>query len=136
GNTSDNRTLRAVFFGDVSAAAAYHMHRWLGAGYEIAAYVVSHKPKRSRWRRDFYRTIFVPFCSLGRLTRQFDIPLHTAPRDLDDRKFAEFLASLDVDILISVAFSNRIPQTILGQFRCGGLNLHPALLPEYRGPNP
>jgi methionyl-tRNA formyltransferase len=112
------------------------MHRWLSANHEIAAYVISHKPQKSRWRRDFYRTIFVPFCSLGRLTRQFNIPLRTAPRDLEDREFAKFLASLNADILISVAFPNRIPQTALGQFRCGGLNLHPALLPEYRGPNP
>lgn len=39
------------------------------------------------------------------------------------------------DVLLSIHFRSLIPQDILELPRLGGVNLHPSLLPEYRGTN-
>ena len=39
-------------------------------------------------------------------------------------------------MLISYAFPTLVPQAALASFSSGGLNLHPSLLPHYRGPHP
>ena len=46
------------------------------------------------------------------------------------------LSGIKADVLISYAFPRLVPRDMLAGFRKGGLNLHPALLPNYRGPHP
>ncbi|HVC83004.1 MAG TPA: formyltransferase family protein [Chloroflexota bacterium] len=46
------------------------------------------------------------------------------------------LAGMRPDILCVACFPSRVPQTILNQAPLGGVNLHPSLLPAYRGPEP
>lgn len=48
----------------------------------------------------------------------------------------ELLASLQPDLLVVACFPYRLPQTVLQLPRFGSLNLHPALMPAYRGPAP
>lgn len=57
-------------------------------------------------------------------------------KNLRAQEFLNRLTALEADVLISVAFPHRIPEEVTDLFRCGGVNLHPALLPEYRGPHP
>ena len=40
------------------------------------------------------------------------------------------------DLGVVVAYGKIIPQNILAIFSCGVLNIHPSLLPKYRGPSP
>ncbi|WP_181175828.1 formyltransferase family protein [Mesorhizobium sp. B2-3-4] len=56
------------------------------------------------------------------------------PYDWDE--LARQLPDIAADVLICYAFATLIPQQLLGLFPKGGLNLHPALLPHYRGPHP
>ena len=51
-------------------------------------------------------------------------------------RFAALLAALDADVAISAAFPVLIPADALEVPRLGVINMHPALLPRYRGPNP
>jgi methionyl-tRNA formyltransferase len=46
------------------------------------------------------------------------------------------LASIGADLFIVVAYGKIIPQTVLDMPRLGCLNVHPSLLPKYRGPSP
>jgi methionyl-tRNA formyltransferase len=48
----------------------------------------------------------------------------------------EIFNDLEVDICILVAFGMIIPASILDKPRCGFINLHPSLLPQYRGSSP
>ncbi len=59
-----------------------------------------------------------------------------AVRDLAHPQTAAFLARLEADVACVVCFPRRIPPAILGLPRLGFLNLHPSLLPDYRGPSP
>jgi methionyl-tRNA formyltransferase len=53
-----------------------------------------------------------------------------------DRAFRDGVAELDPDILVVVAFGKIFRERFLSLFPLGGINLHPSLLPAYRGPSP
>jgi methionyl-tRNA formyltransferase len=46
------------------------------------------------------------------------------------------IAGLQPDILVSFAYGRIFPPWFLGIFPQGGVNIHPSLLPRYRGPTP
>ncbi|MDR2782596.1 MAG: methionyl-tRNA formyltransferase [Treponema sp.] len=48
----------------------------------------------------------------------------------------EAVASLAPDMLVSFAYGSIFGPKFLALFPCGGVNVHPRLLPKYRGPSP
>jgi len=48
----------------------------------------------------------------------------------------EAVAALEPDLLVCVAYGKIFGPKFLGLFAHGGINLHPSLLPKYRGPAP
>lgn len=63
----------------------------------------------------------------------FDLPIRT-----DDQRAAlqNFLAEHDIELGIVFAYGYIIPDSILSSLRHGCWNVHPSLLPRYRGPTP
>lgn len=59
------------------------------------------------------------------------VPCHT----VDHISQAQDLLS-QYDLALVFAYGALIPQEVLDAPRCGILNIHPSLLPEYRGPSP
>lgn len=57
-------------------------------------------------------------------------------RDLADPAVTAALAKLRAEAGIVACFSRRIPPEVLALLPLGVLNLHPSLLPDYRGPAP
>lgn len=53
-----------------------------------------------------------------------------------DADFIETVKSLKPDILVVVAYGKIFKQEFLSLFPKGAINLHPSLLPRYRGPSP
>jgi methionyl-tRNA formyltransferase len=51
-------------------------------------------------------------------------------------RLAPLLAAVQPDFLLSFFFPWRIPSEALALPRLGSVNLHPSVLPRYRGPNP
>jgi methionyl-tRNA formyltransferase len=49
-------------------------------------------------------------------------------------RWAAMLAPFEPDLLVSAGFPWRIPADVLALPRLGAINMHPALLPRYRGP--
>ena len=58
------------------------------------------------------------------------------PNHLKDADVIKHLASLNPDIIIVAAFGQLLPQAVLDIPRFGCINLHPSLLPKYRGSSP
>lgn len=54
----------------------------------------------------------------------------------DEAKLTQAVLTLKPDILISANYTIKIPMTLISQVNLGGLNIHPSLLPAYRGPAP
>ncbi len=57
------------------------------------------------------------------------------PVDLD-QEFINNLSDLDPDLLVVAAYGMFLPDQLLKIPQFGVLNLHPSLLPKYRGPSP
>ena len=58
------------------------------------------------------------------------------PTSLRDAETVEALRSLNADVFVVVAYGKIIPQAVLDIPRLGCVNVHPSLLPKYRGPSP
>ncbi len=53
-----------------------------------------------------------------------------------DVSLADKLQAVKADLLVVVAYGQIIPQIILDLFPIGSINVHPSLLPKYRGASP
>jgi len=58
------------------------------------------------------------------------------PESLRDPEFFKKIASLKPDLFAVAAYGKIIPQELLDLVPYGSLNIHPSLLPKYRGPSP
>jgi hypothetical protein len=59
-----------------------------------------------------------------------------AARDLAHADTLTTLAEFQADVACVACFTRRIPPAVLNRPRLGFLNIHPSLLPAYRGPEP
>ena len=53
--------------------------------------------------------------------------------NIKDSKLFEKINNFELDIIISIYYRHLIPEKILNISKLGGVNLHPSLLPKYRG---
>ena len=73
---------------------------------------------------------------VDKLAHRYDINVRTPKGLKGNTEEINFLKSLDLDLIIVVAFGLILPSEILNIPRYGVLNLHPSLLPDLRGPSP
>lgn len=55
---------------------------------------------------------------------------------LDGEEFINTIRGLNVDIAVVCSFNYKIPQVLLNSVKDGFINVHPSILPDYRGANP
>ncbi len=96
-------------------------------GHEIAAVVT--RPDRPRGRG---RKLSPP--PVKTAARRLGIPV-MQPHSLDATDFLDRLRRFDADLFVVVAFVI-LPRVVLKIPRFGSVNLHPSLLPKYRGAAP
>ena len=132
------RPLKAVFFLDAVSYLAPMLAAWREAGHEAVAFVMPQTGKVRRvLRRDRWFGRLAPTWSISRVLSAFpDTSLIKLPFPVDWQMLQSQLADMDVDVLISAYFPTKVPAKILSVFPCGGVNLHPAILPAYRGSQP
>ncbi|GFH07147.1 uncharacterized protein HaLaN_01908 [Haematococcus lacustris] len=58
------------------------------------------------------------------------------PHSAREPEFLSSLTRLDPDLCVTAAYGNMLPQRFLDLPRLGTLNIHPSLLPKFRGPAP
>lgn len=147
GNTSG---LRLLFFGMLGELSRMPLAALLDAGLHVAAVVVpaSALPRQSHTDRAPITPlppephfsslpILNPYAAphILHLAWQRQIPAF-AVNHLDATPTLATLAGLEPDLICVSCFSQRFPMTLLELPRLGCLNLHPSLLPEFRGPAP
>ena len=69
------------------------------------------------------------------LANDLNIPVFTPKTLRDDNTISEFL-SLKADVAVVVAYGLILPKEILNAYKYGCINIHPSLLPFYRGAAP
>ncbi|MBS7346140.1 MAG: methionyl-tRNA formyltransferase [Candidatus Sacchiramonaceae bacterium] len=114
-----------IFFGteDFSAIA---LERLIEDGFNIAGVITKPDSKKGRGQK-----ISMPKVKEIALLQQ--IPVFQ-PQKMS--KTAEFIQQFDQPAGVLVSFGRIIPQNIIDLFTPGIINLHPSLLPKYRGPSP
>lgn len=69
------------------------------------------------------------------LAREHKIPV-IQPSTLKTAEVVQDLASLKPELIVVAAFGQILPREVLSLPKFGCLNIHPSLLPQYRGPSP
>ncbi|MGE5309657.1 MAG: methionyl-tRNA formyltransferase [Sphaerimonospora mesophila] len=120
-----NTMTKLVFFGteDFSAPS---LEALIKAGYDIAAVVTKPDSIRGRGHQ-------VDSPTVAKIAAQHGITV-LQPQKLAD--ISDQLLSLSAAAGVLVSYGKIIPESIIQLFPNGIINLHPSLLPKYRGPSP
>ena len=98
------------------------------AGYEIpAVYTQPDRPK-GRGQQTAFSPVKESALKLGLAVKQ--------PERVRRPEIVEELSAMNADVMVVVGYGQIIPQTIIDLPRCGILNVHASLLPQYRGAAP
>lgn len=122
-----NRDL--VFFGNERLASGCTtelpiLSALLAAGHTIKLIVINERGAKSRQSKKLEVEDFAS---------ENEIELYSFDNSID---LAKRLISTKCDIAVLAAFGRIIKPEVLDIFKAGILNLHPSLLPKYRGPTP
>lgn len=74
-------------------------------------------------------------CALKAYAGPFGFPIHS-PERIGAPESLKAMASLGPDLLVLVAYGQYIPESVRSLPPLGAINLHPSLLPKYRGASP
>lgn len=67
--------------------------------------------------------------------QQHNLPVHQ-PETLKNKTEQQILHNIHADIMIDVAYGLFLPKEVLNTFKYGCINVHPSLLPRWRGAAP
>ena len=123
-NSPNNRPI--VFFG-TEEFSAISLQALIDAGFEISAIITKPDSRKGRGQKLQAPTV-------KKIGEKFNIPV------LQPSKMSEIIGSVENlpvrPIGVLVSFGRIIPQNIIELFDGGIVNVHPSLLPKYRGPSP
>ena len=119
--------MRLVFMGTPVFAVPALNHLVLN-DYEVAA--VYTQPDRPSGRG--CNTVSSP---IKQAAESFNLKI-VQPQNLKRPEVVEELAALKPDVIVVAAFGQILPQSVLSLPKYGCINIHPSLLPKYRGAMP
>jgi methionyl-tRNA formyltransferase len=135
---------RLLYFGMAGRFSAIPLTRLLAEGLPVCGVVTPARPDGpaiTRREPPAAATRALPVLgtasepSVIELAWQRGVPVYAAGRLRDPATLAA-LAALEPELIVVACFPWRLPAALLAPARLGGLNLHPSLLPEGRGPAP
>ncbi len=118
--------MRIVFFG-TDDFAAKHLESLIDF-YEVMACVIPPDQPKGRGMN-------IVFSRVKECALKNNIPVYQPP-SLNDTAIIEQLKNLTADLFIVIAYGRILPSEILAIPKKGCLNVHPSLLPKYRGAAP
>jgi len=121
------RHLRVAFFG-TPLFAVPSLRRLRDDGWPIEAVVTA--PDKPTGRR-----MKLTPSPVRTAAEELGLTVHT-PASLKDDGFFALFENIRPDVCIVVAYGKLIPDRVLSVPRLGFVNVHPSLLPVYRGPSP
>ena len=74
-------------------------------------------------------------CALKTLAQGRGLPVFT-PENASDENFVAQLAALKPDVIVVASYGQFLKKNLLAVPRLGTINVHPSLLPKYRGASP
>ncbi len=120
--------MKIVFFGTPQFAADYLAGLMAEPGFEIVGLVT--QPDEPVGRKQVLTPPPVKLLGL-----KAGIPVFQ-PTKLKDPAFQSALQALAADVFVVIAYGRLLPETLLTMAPLGCVNVHPSLLPKWRGPSP
>jgi methionyl-tRNA formyltransferase len=128
--------LRILFLGTESLFSQRALEQLLEGGCQLCGTLIAGPAQSVRGAPPAFPELPVARPpSVQRLAEVHDIPLHHA-LSLSDSEVVSCWESLAPELVVSAGFPFILPSRVLALPEFGGLNLHPSLLPAYRGPSP
>lgn len=132
-DTSASEKARVVFLGtpDVAAEslkAIVKDSQKNGSPYEVVG-VITQPPKRRKRGK-------VTPSPVGLVAEELDIPVLCPEKAKDPEFLDELESTLRPDLCITAAYGQYLPKRFLAMPKYGTLNIHPSLLPRWRGASP
>ena len=118
--------MRMVFFGSASIGFPVLEALLVSKTDEVVAVVT--QPDRPAGRKQQLKP-----CPVKTFAQERGIPV-LCPEKIKDSR--QELDALKADLFVVVAYGQYIPQSVLALPKHGAINLHPSLLPKYRGSSP
>ncbi len=138
--------MRVLFFGLPAGVSAIALRGLVDDGRDVAGVVVPAAAVPHLLADPTLPTVLIappaaPALSLGESTDLLSLAWERglpvlAVADFDHADTLAALAAFAPDVAVVACFTRRIPPAALAVPRLGFLNLHPSLLPLYRGPQP
>jgi methionyl-tRNA formyltransferase len=125
-----SKSKKLVFFGNerlatgITSTNVLTLKALINNGYEVLAVIANYNEGRSRNSRRL---------EIAEVAKQHNIPV-LLPTHLHDIK--DDIKAMNADFGVLVAYGKIIPKEIIDVFPHGIINIHPSLLPQYRGPTP
>ena len=117
-------SMRIIYFSNQSPEVVNAVIEGLEALGQHVLLLVTTPGTRARPSIEYQRTV-------ANTRRELDILITTHMSRL-----TEMLRPLEPDLIFTTGFSWKLPPELLTLPRLGSVNVHPSLLPRYRGPNP
>ncbi len=119
--------MNIVFFG-TSGFAVPALEKLIGSGHRVMAVVT--QPDRPSGRGQELHQSPVKEVAVAKELHLFQ------PENCNEYEFLRELRALSPDVIVVVAYGQKLGNEILQMARYYCLNIHPSLLPRYRGPEP
>jgi len=126
----NNINTKVIFFG--TPEFVIPVLKSLQENFEVVGVVTA--PDKSVGRKQILTPSPVKLASQGPTLQGYSLKVFT-PEKLDD-KFVNQLQDLKPDLFVVAAYGKIIPQNILEIPKFGAINIHPSMLPKYRGASP
>ncbi len=123
-----DRKIKTIFAGTPDFAVPFLKSLISNDNFEVVGVLT--QPDKPAGRKKIFTSSPVKIFALANGIKIFQ------PDSLYDNETTDALKSLKPDILVVVAYGLIIPQEILDIFEKGAINVHPSLLPKYRGASP
>lgn len=119
-------TSKPILFFGTETFSASSLRALIANGYTIAAVITKPDSKKGRGQT-------LSFSAVKTLALEHAIPV-LQPVNL--REANDEIASFGAEAAVLVSYGKIVPQSIIDLFPRGIINVHPSLLPKYRGPSP
>jgi len=119
--------MRVVFMGSPEFAVPT-LKEIINAGHEVVGVYCQPPKPANRGKK-------VTPCPVQAFAEEHNLPVFT-PQRMDREEVAEEFAALKPDVAVVVAFGHILKKHLLDIPKYGCINVHPSLLPKYRGPSP
>ena len=128
-------SLRVVYFGSAGDLSTIPLNALIKSSHTIVAVVV-YEPELEQVRLNVVDA--EQQNNVQSIAFRNNINIIRLSGDLSGIKDSAFdcLQQSSLDLLVTSCFSQKIPANIIALACMGAINIHPSLLPEYRGPDP